>query len=311
MSGLFYYWVDILGMEKEEKLKSGNGWLPASIIIAAVVLTVAWNYNSKTGTVSPGQINGDISNLEAEILPAKGVLLPVTWGNLGIQMIDAGVIDPEKFESIYSGRGGLSEDARQLLYEAKNSSIKMTPQNAGEILNLLWALGLGNKNDILENGEMASYGKDKIGNFASTGGWSLSKGGPMDHYSRHNFITLSNSEQSLLDKVSRGIYRPCCGNSTHFPDCNHGMAMFGLLELMASQGVNEDEMYRVALQVNSYWFPETYLTIGKYMAAKNISWDNVDPKEILGASYSSAQGYSRILKEIEPATYGGGGGCGV
>ena len=59
----------------------------------------------------------------------------------------------------------------------------------------------------------------------------------MNHYSMHRFIVLTPEQQALVEKVSKGIYRPCCGNSVYFPDCNHGMAMLGLLELMASQGV--------------------------------------------------------------------------
>jgi len=48
------------------------------------------------------------------------------------------------------------------------------------------------------------------------------------------------------------------------------MAMLGLLELMAAQGVGEEEMYKAALAVNSYWFPDTYLTIAEYMQNKGI-----------------------------------------
>ena len=39
----------------------------------------------------------------------------------------------------------------------------------------------------------------------------------------------------IVEEIAGNIYRPCCGNSTAFPDCNHGMAMLGLIELMVSQ----------------------------------------------------------------------------
>ena len=94
------------------------------------------------------------------------------------------------------------------------------------------------------------------GNFASTGGWTLAQGDVMNHYSMHSFITLTPEQQVLVEKISKEIFRPCCNNSTYFPDCNHGMAMLGLLELMASQGTSEAEMYKIAKEVNSYWFPE-------------------------------------------------------
>ena len=93
-------------------------------------------------------------------------------------------------------------------------------------------------------------------NFASTGGWTLAKGRAMDHYSMHRFVELTPEQQALIEKVSKNIFRPCCRNSTYFPDCNHGMAMLGLMELMASQGASETEMMTKAQEVNDLWFPK-------------------------------------------------------
>ena len=151
-------------------------------------------------------------------------------------------------------------------------------------------------------------GADK---FASTGGWTLAKGNSMDHYSKHDFIVLTSEQQAVVERVSKNIYRPCCGNSTYFPDCNHGMAMLGLLELMASQDISEKDMYKYALQVNSLWFPDTYLNIAKYLKIKKIDWDKTDSKEILGANFSSASGYRQVLSQIQPETKQGGGSCGI
>jgi len=156
-----------------------------------------------------------------------------------------------------------------------------------------------------QNGRVAS-------GFASTGGWTMAKGNAMDHYSRHKFFDLTLEQQALVDKVSRGIYRPCCNNSTHFPDCNHGMAMLGLLELLASQGASEQKMWKAALAVNSYWFPDTYTIIANYMKAKGVEWQDVNPQEILGRNYSSASGYAKISSQVAPsAQRGSSNGCGV
>lgn len=89
------------------------------------------------------------------------------------------------------------------------------------------------------------------------------------------------------------------------------MAMLGLLELMASHGVSEEEIYRVALQVNAYWFPDTYLTIAQYLASKGIDWNNANLKEILGANYSSGSGYRQILSQVTAPTKKSSSGCGV
>jgi hypothetical protein len=251
-----------------------------------------------------------LNDFKGTVLPSE-VVLPVIWDNIGKQMVEAGVIDALKFEAVYSKRGGLSDAEKSLLYAENNGNLRITPENSGVVLNLLWAFGLSNKNPVLENGPMVDERYGGAGRFASTGGWTLAKGDAMEHYSKYPFVVLTQEQQEAVERVSKNIYRPCCGNSTYFPDCNHGMAMLGLLELLAYNGVSEEEMYKVALQVNSYWFPETYLTIAKYFNQKGISWSGVDPKEVLGAAYSSAQGYRKILSEVEPVDLRSGGGCGV
>ena len=57
------------------------------------------------------------------------------------------------------------------------------------------------------------------------------------------------NEGVFHERAAPFVYRPCCDNATHFPDCNHGMAMLGLLELMAAQGASEEEMFAAARDV--------------------------------------------------------------
>lgn len=250
--------------------------------------------------------------LLAQILPSAGVELPVVWGDLGQQMVKAGVIDQQKFTALYAQRGGLSAEDSKMLTAGGNGKITITTQNSGTILNLLWALGLGNKNSILETGEMQDPKYGGAAKFASTGGWTLATGNTMDHYSKHMFIRLTAGQQQMVEEVSKNIYRPCCGNSTHFPDCNHGMAMLGLLELMASQGLSKADMYKYALAVNSYWFPDNYLTIASYFKSKGTDWSKVDPQVVLSAQYSSGQGYQKLLQQAQPQQAPQSkGGCGV
>lgn len=257
-----------------------------------------------TAVSSPAQ-------LQESVIPAAGVVLPITWGDLGAKLVETGTIDPAKLEALYKDRGGFPAEYRKLIEKNANDKIVITGQNSGYLLNLLWALGLANKNPILEDrNKMMNPAYGGAGNFASTGGWTLANGDAMEHYNMHALVLLTDEQQTLVNRVSRNIYRPCCGNSTHFPDCNHGMAMLGLLELMASQGVSEQNMYKTALAVNSFWFPETYLTIAAYMQEKGVAWKDVSPQEMLSAKYSSNAGYAKVSSQVtQPPQGQGGGGC--
>lgn len=292
----------------------------SSIVISGLFILGAWAYARSpqlfglAGSRENSTEQNDATEVafEQTVIPKEGYVLPIVWGDLGKRMIDMGVIDSVKFEQVYATRGGLHADEQAMLFGNSTEPIRITRENANFILNMLWAFGLSQENPILEQGEMVDkrYGGD-AGQFASTGGWSLAQGDAMSHYSLHTFISLSAEQQALVERVSRGIYRPCCGNSTHFPDCNHGMAMLGLLELMAVNGVSEEDMYKTALQVNTYWFPSNYLTIAKYVRAQGMDWNDVDPNIILGAEYSSAAGYRRIFALVDPVTSSSGGGCGI
>ena len=260
---------------------------------------------NSTNVSSPLKLNQVI---QQNVIPSE-IRLPIKWADLGKKLIDTGVIDKNKFAEIM---GTLPDADRKLVEDTNNGEIIMTEQNSRLILNLLWGFGLANKNDVLDKGEMMQDPK-QTGNFASTGGWNISSGSTMSHFSKHNFITLTSEQQAMVEEMSKNIYRPCCDNSTHFPDCNHGMAMLGLLELMAANGVSKAEAYKVALQVNSMWFPQTYQDLAVYFAENGTSWDKIDPKVVLGINYSSASGYKNTRAQIKslPQPTQGGGGCGL
>ncbi len=287
--------------------------LSVSIMTAAVILAGAWIYTARLNVPAGAETldTDQVTALKESVMPAQGVTLPVVWGDLGRQMAAAGIIDQQKLESLYADRGGMDEGSKRLLTSSDNGNLKITSGNAQVVLNLLWALGLGNKNDILEKGPMADPRYKGAGGFASTGGWSLASGDAMTHYSRHAMAVLTPEQQALVERAAKGIYRPCCNNATHFPDCNHGMAMLGLLELMAAQGADEAALYKTALQVNAFWFPDNYLTIAQFLKTKGISWDKADAKGVLGAEFSSASGYQQILSQVQPLQKKGGGSCGV
>ena len=80
---------------------------------------------------------------------------------------------------------------------------------------------------------------------------------------------------------------------------------------MASQGVSENDMYKYALKVNEFWFPNNYATIDSYLKTKGFSLATADPREILSINYSSQMGYQNIVKQMAPVINRNIGSCGV
>ncbi len=247
-----------------------------------------------------------------KVAPEQGFTVNIKWGDVGKKIVAAGGIDLAKFKQNYTD--DQYKEILTFLMETKDQPITITRENAYFWVNTLWALGLTQKSDVLDKGIMKTKYSDNLGNFASTGGWSLGAKPAVKLYSSKDILGLTPAQQALVVKVSANIYRPCCGNPTSFPDCNHGMAILGLLELMASQGADEDQMYKAALAFNSYWFTNTYADLAYYFKTKeNKDWSQVDAKRVLSAKYSSAGGYQAIKQQIGniPGTQTQGGSCGA
>lgn len=250
--------------------------------------------------------------LQAELLPEEGVVLPVKWGDLGEKLVSIGVIDEEAFMELFKS-GPLSSknnEYESILAGNYDGNIVLTQENSRFVLNTLWALGLAQRSDVLDS-MLEEY--PEIENLAATGGWTVGKLDAMDYYGKFDLLGLSSEQQSLVKEITQNIYRPCCNNHAAFADCNHGMAMLSLVEMMVSEGYSEEEIYDTALAVNTTWFPDTYLTIARYMEDKReLAWDSVDSKEVLGGEFSSGSGYREVLAQVNPLpNSGGGGGCGV
>ena len=314
-------------MPPSKSSKERMGFPPGVVIVALIAVSLLL-YTADFKVMPQNKIKQAQEKVQNEPT-GETLVIPLPSGNLGLRMIEAGVIDRRAFEAVYAERGGLTTEEKNLLTGQTNDLITVNQKNAGFILNFLWAFGLGNKNPILESGPMADTSYGSPDRFASTGGWTIANGNIMNHYSAHPFVVLTKEQQTLVERVSKNIYRPCCDNATYFPDCNHGMAMLGLLELLAAANASEQTMYKVALQMNIFWFPEQYTTIAEYLRQKGQNIESANPKEILGINYSSASGYRGILQAVNthaPNTdvncdVGGsesivpkkssGGGCGI
>ncbi|MBI2453939.1 hypothetical protein HYV58_02040 [Candidatus Peregrinibacteria bacterium] len=295
-------------------MKKAKTYALLAIIVGGTVgFTLAGKFFSDNYEIKIQRKASAVAAAKSVIKFEKKLKLPSVWKSVNKSLFEEGVIDKTAFDNMYEQRGGMSQKMKDMLSPDSSGGVFITEENSALALNLLWALGLGNKNVILDEGPMVSkeYGGDASG-FASTGGWSLAHGNPMDHYSKHAFISLSSEQQELVERVAKNIYRPCCNNSTYFPDCNHGMAMLGFLQLMAAEGAKEQELYDAALTLNAFWFPDTYETINAYLAAKGISKKDVSSQMLLGKAFSSSSGYRTVLSQVsQPSSNSRSGGCSV
>ncbi len=258
-------------------------------------------------------------NLFDQINPKKGFELKAKYGDLGPKMVESGVIDLEKFKQVYEQNGQpLTKEQLEILTKGSNKKIKIDSDNSYFLLNFFWAAGLANKTKILTEGDMVKYGGEEgAGNFASTGGWSLAKSNPMDYFAKSDLIPMTEKQEALVQSVASNIFRPCCNNSTAFPDCNHGMALLSVLQLMAANGASEDEMYEAGKYFNGFWFPGNYYDLALYF--KNVEgkdFKDVPAKKVLSGEFSSASGWQNakkalVDKGIIDAPPTSGGSCGV
>lgn len=258
----------------------------------------------------------EMDHLYEQVNPVDGYTLPISYEDLGPQLIAAGVIDYDAFTGVMlAGGDALSDHQVDILLKGSKEQIVINTENAHFLLNYFWAIGLANKNSILTDGLMIQYSKGRIDRFASTGGWTLATKPVIGLYASMDLIPLTPEQQARVEEVTAAVYRPCCNNYTLFPDCNHGMAMLGLLELMASQGASVDNMFEAAKYVNAYWFSQQNLETAMYLKAKqNMDFTDADARLITGAEFSSGSGFASIHQSLQtsgllPQAPGQGGSC--
>jgi len=252
-----------------------------------------------------------------EINPPDGYRIPATFGDVGPQLLAAGGIDFDAFAALYQQAGRpLNEQQIALMKSGSSEQIVINRDNAQFLLNFFWAFGLTNQNPVLTEGLMVEYSQGEVGNFASTGGWTLGTKPAVDLYASTLIVSLTAEQQTRLVEVASSVFRPCCDNPTHFPDCNHGMAMLGLPELMASQSASVDEMFEAAKYVNAFWFPQQMLETAIYFnATQNVSFTDADARLVVGQAAFSGSGFRSVhqwladngLLEQAPSAGGRGG----
>jgi len=102
--------------------------------------------------------------LAQQVNPPEGFTRPAAYGDVDPQLLQVGAIDESKFGRVYQASGRpLNKEQLDILHQKGQGPIVINQQNAYFMLNFFWALGLVNKNPILEKGhqtlELATYFK--------------------------------------------------------------------------------------------------------------------------------------------------------
>lgn len=282
--------------------------LAIMLVSAAFIFGVGFQRVSELKNPTKGGNKAEVLADKSKVLPDDGFTLPISWGDLGPKLISLGVIDKDKFVKTVN----LSSDEENILKNGGDIPITINEDNSQFVVDLLWAIGLAQESNAYTEGPMGTDYKKDIGNFSSTGGWTLAKGKAVDYLGKYELFNLTDEQQTRVSEIAKNVFRPCCGNSTWFPDCNHGMAALAAIEMMVAKNLSDDEIYKNVLKLNSFWFPSVYMNIATYFERKGTKWDKVDAKLVLGVDYSSGQGAANIAKEVGPApATSGGGGCGA
>ena len=330
-------WIELTGLvavRKRTKQRPRASRRSISIVLIAsfiavaalaVLLEYSYHFTGPSGAQpAPNNIVGpsaaetntiDFSSIAEQVYPAQGFTLPVKWGSIPNQLVDSGALNLSFVEgSLISANQPLTNGELGLLNGTNNGNVTFSHSSALFTLYVLWAVGINNRNPIINNGPVMKYGGSPY-DLASTGGY-----GPLGKLSLGNLslIDLNVSQQNLVDTIASNVYRPCCNNPAMFPDCNHGAAQLGLIELMASQGKNETQIYNALKEFNSFYYPQQYFDIAVFFNyTQGRSWNSVPANEILGYNFSSATGYSNVYKALESSNVlnqvgsSSGGSCSV
>jgi hypothetical protein len=271
-----------------------------------------------TVPVTPTVEAEELAASVVEITLPNQYTLPVSYGNLGPQLLAVGAVDIDRFVQVYEEAGQpLTEEQVNILKNGSDTPITINRENAYFLLNFFWAVGLTNDNPLLKAGAMVERSEGKIETYASTGGWTLATKPIAELYASTPIIPLTAEQQARLEEVANAVYRPCCNNPTSFPDCNHGMAMLGVLQLMSAQDATTEEMFTAAKYLNAFWFPKqtTELALA-FKVSNNQSFAEIDARELVGAGIFSSAGYREVHQwladnNLLPQTGSGGNSCGV
>jgi len=276
---------------------SQASWQSRRALLGSLALAPLWSWSRRAeadpGTDTPKVIEFSPDNrhllydeITSKVVPHTGYESRIALRDSIVRLVRHGVIDLGKYFALQRDGERMPGDLSHVLDEPSDGPIRLTRENAGAYVNLLWAVGLANH--MVGNFSSPLMGAS-LPTFASTAGWTVGdrdEGG--DYFNKFPIVDMTRSQEALAIRVAKSTFRPCCDNSTFYQDCNHGSALYGLLQLGASQGLQAADLYREALAFNSFWFEQYYVSTALYFAvSRGVAWRDVDPREVMGREYSS------------------------
>ena len=238
----------------------------------------------------------------AAVSPWAGYQSRIALKDSLVRLVQHGVLDRQKFLAAERGPKQVPAGWLEKLDRPSERPIYLTRENAAAYVDLLWPIGLANRMAANEKSPLLKW---PLADFASTGGWTLGRGqNGAEYFNKFAIVDMTPAAEALAVRVAKTTFRPCCDNSTFFQDCNHGSALLGVLQLGATQGLDEAALYNEALAFNSFWFPDTYIPAALYFKTfRKTDWHRVDPRLVMGADFSSASGWQKnVLTPLQAMT---------
>ncbi len=268
----------------------------ALFVIQLVPIEGLSGFAASASVSSGSNIQGgvDIDAITNKVIPEAGFKISAKWGDVVKKMVDTGALDPKKLEALLANKYGQQiEPAWTDILNGKDANLEINAKNSVFMMYLLWVLAKENDNKILHDSPFASsFGPD----------YDIGAGKP--GYGDVKLLTLTPEQQTIAKKVAENAYRPCCGQSTARPDCSHGYSALGLIQLMASQGFSEKEIFDAFIKFNSFWFPSNYIQTAIYFKInEKQDWEQVDKELVAGQQFSSVSGSQQVKKALQNAGF--------
>lgn len=208
------------------------------------------------------------------------------------RLVRDGVLDTLRLQAALEAAGQPLTDRQRSVLAGAERAVVLRPVDSAFLLNTLWTLGLANRNPVLTRGPMAVHSGGRVGRFASTGGWRLGPEPATRVYAMRELVPLSRTQQERLESVAGRVFRPCCDNPTDFPDCNHGMAMLGLLTLLTARGTDQAGLFDAARAANEIWFPVQSSHIRAFLDSHGLA---ASAQAMVGPELASGSGHNALM----------------